>query len=61
MQKSFNQSAKFIKPFVRYTWSPMDYKELPIFDHDLVIIKVTFGFRSFAATKAAHFINLFME
>ena len=39
----------------------MDYKELPIFDHDLVIIKVTFGFRSFAATKAAHFINLFME
>ena len=35
MQKSLNQSAQFIKSFVRYTWlmSSMIYKASPIFDH----------------------------
>ena len=36
MQKSFNQSAQFIKSFVRHTWfkkSPMIYKASPIFDY----------------------------
>ena len=35
MQKSFNQSAQFIKSFVRYTCfkSLMIYEASPIFDH----------------------------
>ena len=34
MQKSFNQSAQFIKSFVRYTCfkSPIVYNASPIFD-----------------------------
>ena len=40
MQKSFNQSAQFIKSFVRHTWfnSPMIYKASSIFDHAYPII-----------------------
>ena len=60
-QKSLNQSAPFIKPFLRYTWSPMDYKASPIFDHDLIIFKVTFTFHSFVSTKSAHFIISFLR
>ena len=47
VQKSFNQSAQFIKSFVRYTWfkSPMIFKPLLIFYHThTIIIKVTFSF-----------------
>ena len=40
MQKSLNQSAQFIKSFVRCIWfkSPMIYKASPIFDHAYPII-----------------------
>ena len=54
MQKSFNQSAQFIKLFVRYTWfkSPTIFKAWPIFDHTHpVIIKVTFSFDNFAKNQ----------
>ena len=40
MQKYFNQSAQFIKSFVRYTWfkSPIIYKTLPILDYAYPIL-----------------------
>ena len=52
MQKSFNQSAQFIKSFVRCTWfkSPTIFKALLIFDHTHpIIIKVTFSFHKFVS------------
>ena len=61
MQKSFNQSAQFIKSFVRYTWfkSPTIFKASPIFDqtHPIIII-VTFSFHKFVkpCKKWAQFI-----
>ena len=62
MQKSFNQSAQFLKPFVRYTWfkSPVVFKDLPIFDHTHpIIINVTFSFHKFvsACKKSAQFTD----
>ena len=66
MQKSFNQSAQFLKPFVRYTWfkSPVVFKDLPIFDHTHpIIINVTFSFHKFvsACKKSAQFIDSFLR
>ena len=67
MQESFNQSAQFIKLFVRYTWftSLMIYKVSPIFDytHSISIIKATINFPKFvsACKKSAHLINLFLR
>ena len=63
--KWFNQSAQFIKSFVRYTWfkNPTIFKASPIFDHTHpIIIKVTFSFHKFvlAGKKSAQFINLFL-
>ena len=62
MQKSFNQSAQFIKSFLRCTWfkSPMIYEASPVFDKvHPIIIKVTFSFPKFlsACKKSAHFIH----
>ena len=61
-KKSFNQSAQFIKSFVKYTWfkSPMIYKAPHIFYHaHPIIIKVTFSFPKFVATckNLAHFMD----
>ena len=66
MEKSFNQSAQFIKSFVRYTWfkSPTIFKALPIFDHTHpAILKVTFSFHKFvsACKNAAQFMDLFLR
>ena len=66
MEKSFNQSAQFIKSFVRYTWfkSPTIFKALPIFDHTHpTILKVTFSFHKFvsACKNAAQFMDLFLR
>ena len=52
MQKLFNQSAQFIKSFVRQTliMSPMIYKASPIFDYaQPKIIKLTFSFPTFVS------------
>ena len=54
MQKSFNQSAQFIKSFVRYTWfkSPTIFKTSLSFDHShSIIIKVTFSFHEFVSAR----------
>ena len=66
MQESFNQSAQFIKSFVRYSWfkSPMIYKASPIFEYaHPIIIKVTTNFPKFvsACKKLTHFINSFLR
>ena len=66
MQKSFNQSAQFIKSFMRYTWfkSPMIYKASLIFYHAYpIIIKVTFSFPKFisACQKSVQFIYLLLR
>ena len=66
MQKSFNQSVRFIKLFVRCTQfkSSMIYKAFPIFDHaHPIIIKVTFSFPKFvsACKKSAKFINSYLR
>ena len=66
MQELFNQSAQFIKLFVRYTWfkSPLIYKVSPIFDcaHP-IIIKVTINFPKFVSAhkKSDDFINSFLK
>ena len=52
MQKSFYESAQFIKSFVIYNWfkHPMIYKASPIFGYaHPVIIKVTFSFSKFVS------------
>ena len=66
MQKSFNQSAQFIKSFVRYTWfkNPTIFKASPTFDNTHpIIIKVTFSFHKFVSAwkKSAQFINSFLR
>ena len=66
MLKSFNQSAQFIKSFVRYTCfkSPMIYKISLIFYHaHPIIIKVIFSFPKFvsACKTSAHLINSFLR
>ena len=66
MQELFNQSAQFIKLFVRYTWfkSPMIYKVSSIFDYaHPIIIKVTINFPKFVSAhkKSADFINSFLK
>ena len=66
MQEPFNESAQFIKSFVRYTWlkSPMIYQALRIFDYAYqIIIKVTINFPKSvsACKKSAHFNNSFMR
>ena len=65
MQKSFNQSAQFIKSFVQHTLkSPMLYKASLIADYAYpIFIKVTFIFPKLisACKKLAHFINSFLR
>ena len=66
VQKSFNQSARFIKSFVRAPdfRVPYDLKGLPIFEHTYpIIIKSTFRFPKFvsACKISAHFIKSFMR
>ena len=66
MQKSFNQSAQFIKSFVRHTWfkSHMLYKASLIVDYAYpIFINVTFIFPKLisACKKLAHFINSFLR
>ena len=65
IQKSFNQSAQFIKSFARCTWfkSPVICKAMPVFEHaHPIIIEASFSFPKFEKNaKNSSFYQFILE